>query len=169
MDSFIAQLGCRARLIVRQVSTATSNTERGTQLTTEIDWKTDGSGLVLGANIHDGLLEGISYHSAQRLSFNIRSTGGDVFSFVAEGIAHLNIVELWEAMIVGELFAWRLGAVPTYSFGQAARTLFKGRYSEEQTQRLRESMPDALLVEVTSSYGGSIFLICDRLKAYRQA
>jgi hypothetical protein len=133
----------------------------------KVEWHADANGMLCGARIHDAILLGIAFSEAGDLLVSAQRVDKTKVEIEAAGIQQLNIVELWESAINSEIFVWKLNSVPTYASDLAWKGLFRNRVVEgdevSAAAALANKSPDALLIELSCSYGASIFAVCTQL------
>jgi hypothetical protein len=97
-----------------------------------------------------------------------------VFQFIFSGLSKINVVELWNCPIVFDISIWKINAVPESRWNvpdRGWRLLFHNQVSAIDeakgfASKTIQRNPDALLVEVNSSYGGSMAFICDAIEVF---
>lgn len=120
--------------------------------------------------MHDGIVTSFCLTKSRVFSFEICRVDGSRVSVDIEGIRLLNAAELWETAIISEIFIWKLDKSESHSLNVALSHLLQGRVNESDKQsalsQIRRENFLALTVQVSCSYGGSIFAICDRVRIF---
>ena len=138
---------------------------------TEIPWKTDADGMLLGAHAHDGQIIDLSY-SKGLLSFEVERLSGDIVQFEIDGVTELNLA-LWEGTILSEIFVWKISTSAEHvsvSMLNAWEFLYRERAVdlELEVRRAAKKRAELFLVHVSCSYGGEIAAICNRIAIYEK-
>jgi hypothetical protein len=141
----------------------------------ETPWRTDEHGMLLGISYHDSYLSKLTFSEDSGLELEMRSADGERVALELSGLRHLNIVSLWNVPIVAYIFVWKLGAVPESRWRVpdcAWNLLFADQIGliekrKAAAARIVQKSPDALLVDVSCSYGGSLAAVCDGIAAFK--
>lgn len=138
-------------------------------MTTEIAWRTDEHGMLLGAPMHDGHLVKFVI-SKESLEFGIRALSGEFVTVELAGLGMFTVRELWDFPIVAEFWVWKVGSVPeswnipdgpwNILFSNGLRTSDARR----EAAKIAETRPDSFLVQLACSYGGAAAAICDHIR-----
>lgn len=97
----------------------------------EIAWRTDENGMLVGARAHDSTLVKFVVSEAS-LEFEMRRLSGDIVGVELFGVREFSIAELWNGAIVSEFWAWNVRSVPEASWStpdSAWNILFSNRLS----------------------------------------
>src|SRR5262245_52904345 len=78
----------------------------------EVPWRIDENGMLLGARIHDGAVVRLAVVDNVSLELAVRRLSGDVVMIRLLGLREFNLREMWNGAIVSELFVWKVGSVP---------------------------------------------------------
>jgi hypothetical protein len=136
----------------------------------EIPWQVDESGMLSGAAVHDAILEGFGFSESRLLGMIVRRIDGTVVELEAHGVKRLNICEMWEASIVSEIFVWKSDAAPSYASSMAWQGLLRNRIVKGNETPAAEALvkeyPETVLVQLSCSYGASVFALCDQFKVF---
>lgn len=130
----------------------------------------DGDSQVIGLGIHDALLKGLRLDREDQFELEYETTSGDEKTLRFSCVHQIGFKDFTSGMILSEVFAWRLrdfvegsGRIPV----QAFHVLYGSNYRESDhpglVRRILTQAPDAFLVLIESSFGGSIAVICDAL------
>jgi hypothetical protein len=138
---------------------------------TEIPWRTDEHGILLGARVHDATLVKLVI-SKERLVFVMRRLSGELVTVELLGLGTFTIQELWDMPIISEFWVWNVGAVPETGWSVPDgpwNVLFSTNRmypadARREAAKIAEVRPDAFLVQLTCSYGGAVAAICDRIR-----
>jgi hypothetical protein len=76
----------------------------------ELSWKTDKHGIVMGAHDHDGKIIGLSF-AGENASVQVRRIDGSIIEFELGGLDEWNS-ELCNGAIVSEIYVWKVDSVP---------------------------------------------------------
>jgi hypothetical protein len=141
----------------------------------EIAWRTDKHGMLLGAPMHDGDLVKFMM-TKESLEFGIRAVSGEFVSVELTGLGRFTVRELWSYPIVSEFWVWRVGSVPEswdvpdsswnvlFSTSNDGLTISEAK---REATKIVESRPNSFLVELSCSYGGRVVAICDRICVFK--
>ena len=136
----------------------------------DLEWRTDASGMVLGARVHDGSLTMFKVAEAEGVTIEIRRLSGERVIFALSGIGEWSVLELRNGAIVSEAFAWRTPAVPdtTWQTGDSGwSALFRGLLPEGDARRraahIVRQRPNSWLFQMGFAYGGNFAAVCDRI------
>jgi hypothetical protein len=141
-------------------------------MTTEIPWRTDEHGILLGARVHDANLVKLMI-SKESIEFGIRRLSGDFVTVELAGLRRFTVRELWSFPIVSEFWVWKVGSVPDASWDIPDgpwNVLFSTEWSKERSiakreaAKIAETMPDSFLVQLACSYGGAVAAVCDQIR-----
>ena len=139
----------------------------------EIAWRTDQNGMLIGARIHDSRLVSLAIISEVRMELKFRRLSGELVMLVLNGLHEFNVVEMWDGAIASELFVWNVGSVPDEAWNvpdSAWNVLFTKRLRPQDDRRavkkIVEAHPDAFLVQLACSYGGNIAAVCEAIRAF---
>ncbi|ASG21072.1 hypothetical protein [Nitrospirillum viridazoti] len=123
-------------------------------------------GLVVGFRYHDGQLAGFAA-SEDGLRFDIRSVDGAERTILkAGGVIDFAVQDYWPGTILSTIHLWRLGepALPPLA-AQALDDLYQGRATvgdlSTLVARQRRYHPEALILHLDSSYGGTFTCLCE--------
>ncbi|HUI96914.1 MAG TPA: hypothetical protein VLX44_14240 [Xanthobacteraceae bacterium] len=138
---------------------------------TEIPWRTDEHGILLGARVHDATLVKLII-SKERLVFVMRRLSDELVTVELLGLRTFTIQELWDMPIVSEFWVWKVGSVAEAGWSVPdgpwnilfSPTRSKPPYARREAAKIAEARPDAFLVQLTCSYGGAVAAICDRVR-----
>jgi hypothetical protein len=138
---------------------------------TEIPWRTDEAGMLLGARVHDGQITDLSY-SKGLLSFRLERQSGSIILLELNGITELNSI-FWEGTIVSEFFVWKISSsTEQVSLGLASAWEFLYRQRvvdlELEVKRAVKKRSESYLVHILCSYGGEFAAICNRVSIYEE-
>ena len=126
-------------------------------------------GMILGPAIHDSTLTAFSLSQPAGLDASFRRVSGEIVRAHFANIHEINFVNVRQQMIVSEIWAWKLETAPIALIieDSAWRILFLGYVAfadiEKEIARRVKKYPGALLVQISSSYGGTIAAICERI------
>jgi hypothetical protein len=143
---------------------------------TEIPWRTDEHGMLLGARVHDANLVKLIV-SEERLVFGIRRLSGELVTIELLGPSQFTVQELWNGAIVSEFWVWKVGSVPEMSWSRPDgpwKVLFSNNRrsppdARREAAKIAETRPDAFLVQLGCSYGGAVAAICDRIRIFENS
>ena len=154
-------------------------------MNSKIEWQVDDQGSLIKPVVHDGTIFEFSLLSDFKiLRFSVRPEAGGIIPQEARishlefsRISQINVVELWNCPILSGISIWRVNAVPERCWdgpNSGWRLLFQNQISavdkaKEQAARTIRSQPSSYLVEVGSSYGGSIALVCESIDVYQES
>ena len=77
----------------------------------EITWRADEHGMLLGAPMHDGSLVKFVM-TKESLEFGIRAVSGEFVTVELTGLGRFTVRELWSYPIVSEFWVHKVGSVP---------------------------------------------------------
>jgi hypothetical protein len=132
-------------------------------MTSQLQWRTDKDGMLLGPRAHDGTIHGLDYGEDESLVLRVRRTGGDFVAIKVSGVKHVGVVQFRSGAIVSEIFAWKLR-----DFSNEIRDVPDGPWNvlfagdlkfhdvQKAAERLIETWPDCYLLHVLCSYGGTL-------------
>src|SRR6266853_2920674 len=132
-------------------------------MTSETPWRTDEHGILLGARVHDATLVKLII-SEERLVFEMRRLSGELVTVELLGLGQFTLQELWNGAIVSELWVWKVGSVPETSWSIPdgpwnvlfSNARMKPSDARRQAAKIAETSPNAFLVQLACSYGGSV-------------
>ncbi len=136
------------------------------------------NGDAAGISFHDSVLVEFCYfaHTKQmRLGFESAGKGKERSLVLGDEVLMLNVLSLWEGTIVSQVTARPISSLSIEPQNQADGVgwggLFLNRLRKiDYTQKAEwyvDNYPDALLLEVCSSYGGHIFALAENFKIVR--
>lgn len=141
---------------------------------TEIIWKNDDSGRVIGANIHDGQVVEYEFSSNKNnFHLGVRSLSGDLIRIELSGLREIR-VDLFMGPIVSDVYTWTVDAAPTHTWeipDSAWNVLFSSQMKLENAKKAAEKIirdnPKSILIQVECSYGGAIAAVCDQVTIHK--
>src|SRR5215216_6010523 len=135
----------------------------------EIAWRADENGMLLGARVHDSHLVKLAV-SEQSLEFDMCRLSGEIVTVELLGVGEFTLRELWNGAIVSEFWVWKVGSVPEVSWSipdAAWNVLFSSRLkpadAKSAAAKIVQARPDSFLVQLACSYGGTMAAVCDRI------
>jgi hypothetical protein len=137
----------------------------------EVAWRTDENGMLLGVPMHDGSLVKFVM-TKESLEFGIRALSGEFVTVELAGLGQFTLRELWDFPIVSEFWVWKVGLVPEgWNIPDGPwNVLFANRMRTSDARReatkIAETRPDSFLVQLACSYGGEVAAICDRIRIF---
>lgn len=136
-----------------------------------IDWKTDENSILHGVATHDAILANLSYDVGKMLELTIRNTDNDLVRFNMVHPINLRMADFLDNLIIANIFVWPVTKLSTKLVaGYGWKQLFEFLGSEEQIQKaaskILSKFPHYLLVQFSSSYGGEIAVVCERLEVH---
>jgi hypothetical protein len=136
----------------------------------EIAWRTDENGMLLGDRAHDSSLIKFVV-SETSLEFGMRRLSGDLVTVELYGVGEFSVVELWKGAIVSEFWVWKVGLVPEASWSipdSAWNILFSNRLrdAKREAAKIALARPESFLVQLACSYGGAVAAVCDRIGVF---
>jgi hypothetical protein len=138
----------------------------------EIAWRADENGMLLGARVHDSHLIKLVVSDAG-LEFGMRRISGDIVTVELSGLAELTVRELWNGAIVSEFWIWNVGSVPEACWSipdSGWNVIFSKRLKMEDAKReaakIALARPESFLVHLACSYGGAVAAVCDRIGVF---
>ena len=139
----------------------------------EIAWRADENGMLLGAPVHDGHLIRLLV-SDGLLEFGIRNLSGDLFTVELSDLGEFIVRELWNGAIVSEFWVWNVRSVPeaTWQIPDSAwNVLFSNRVRaldarRKEAGKIALAKPEAFLVQLACSYGGDMAAVCGRIRVF---
>lgn len=145
----------------------------------ELTLATDQHGMLTGARAHDGILVDSRFSTSTFSYLKIRRLDGGIAEIEMHGVSEFTINQLWNNAVVGDIFLWKVDAVPEICWdvpGSGWNALLYERavtpvvdLRREAAARIVKDRPNAFLMTVDFSYGGDrggIALVCDRVIAY---
>ena len=139
---------------------------------TEIAWRADENGMLLGPAVHDSRLIKLLV-SEESLEFGMRRLSGDVVTVELRGVQDFTMREMWNGAIVSEFWAWKVDSVPEALWGipdSAWNVFFSNRMGIEDAKRaaarIARARPESYLVQLACSYGGAVVAVCDRIAVF---
>lgn len=143
---------------------------------TQLEWRSGQHGSIIGANVHDASMLGLSYAIGSHAKFSFRRLAGDVVHFVLSDLRELTVTELWDGAILSDVSAWRAGSVPDHLWQVADggwNALLRTRSSEAGARltaaKITARQPEPLLLLFEYTYGGQIAAICNSLQISQEA
>jgi hypothetical protein len=141
---------------------------------TEIDWRVDENGMLLGLDVHDGHLMKL-VASDTCLEFVMRGFSNEIFTVELSDLGEFNVRELWNGTIVAYFWVWKVHSVPevTWSIPDSGwNVLFSNRITElgakrRAAEKIAQARPEAFLVKFDSSYGGEVAAVCGRIRVFQ--
>ena len=140
----------------------------------EVPLRVDEYGRVLCSGIHDSYLTGFGFSEDGVLRFTLRGVAGEQTSFILTGVSESIFADMYSVAKVSDVFVWSVATAPdAWDIPDSAwNVLFASRYGAEGTKegasRVKSTKPDAYLVQVGCSYGGSIVAVCDGVAISRE-
>jgi hypothetical protein len=139
----------------------------------EIAWRTDEHGMLLGARVHDASLVKLMI-TEESLEFGIRRLSGDFVTVELAGLGQFTVQGLWNGAIISEFWVWKVGSVPERSWSIPDgpwNALFSTNRSKpsdarREAAKIAETRPDSFLVQLACSYGGELAAICDHIRVF---
>lgn len=123
-------------------------------------------GQMSGFSHHDGTLVGL-FVGEDDCNVVIKSSSGDRYVIYMGGVIDYSISSLWRFNIVDSIFVAGLAKIETQQSaweGSALEVLSNGRFGEGDAElylrRLRDRNERAVLLQVTSAYGGPLSFVC---------
>lgn len=138
----------------------------------EIRWHPDSNGMVLRPRVHDSHLSKLTLTERLVLDIHMRRSDSTLASLEMRGLEAVNIASLWEGAIVSEVFVWNVRAVPeAWDIRDSGwNVLFSNRVkpldAKQEVSRMASKKPEAFLVQLAFSYGGSLAAVCDAVTFY---
>lgn len=139
----------------------------------KVDWKVDDTGQMRGFSYHDGSLETLEWKKAY-LRLRIAAVDGSVSIVELRDLDSL-MLQLWEGVIISDLFAWPIDAVPEEQWDMndgAWRTLLSGRMGRSSLKAAAAEIvkrnPTAFLVQMLTSYGGTMAAVCKTINVAKE-
>src|SRR6516162_3336556 len=136
----------------------------------DLEWRTDASGMILGARVHDGSLTMFKLLQAKGITIEIQRLSGERVIFALSGLGEWSVLELRNGAIVSEAFAWRVPAVPetTWRTGDSGwSALFRNLLPESDARGraadIVRQRPNSWLFQMGFAYGGNLAAVCDRI------
>jgi hypothetical protein len=141
----------------------------------KVDWTTDSAGVMLGFSYHDSSLAGLEWAETRYL--RIRLLSRDSINTVELcDLDTVSLQQVWNGAIISEIFAWPITAVPDTVWDMsdgAWHVLLSGRShrSDEKpaAAQIIKRRPSAFLVQVMTSYGGTIAAVCEKINVSTEA
>jgi hypothetical protein len=141
----------------------------------EIAWRADENGMLLGDRAHDSTLVKFLVSDAG-IEFGMKRLSGDVVTVELSGVADFTVQELWKGAIVSEFWVWNVASVPETSWAtpdSAWNVFFSNRVTRpderrQEAARIARARPEAFLVQLASSYGGAVAVICDHINVFEE-
>lgn len=140
----------------------------------KVDWTTDGAGQMLGFSYHDASLIGLEWVEKRYLRARLAMPDG-VNTMELCDLDTVTLQQVWNGLIVSDILAWRVNAVPETAWDMsdgAWHVLFSGRVHASDERSLADQIirrkPSAFLVQVLSSYGGSLAAICENINVWTE-
>jgi hypothetical protein len=129
----------------------------------EIAWKTDDEGRVIGPGFHDGYFYGALQEGAC-LSLYVKSYDGHKRKIELSEVAEMNITDFWIGSIVGDVCFLPLDKVPPLMW----ENLFAGRIAlhnrEASLRKLIETTKGRYFFALEASYGANVYAVCDAME-----
>lgn len=141
---------------------------------TEMPWTTDVAGRVSGFPMHDSTIVGLEYADGERLVITLRDHHGGTTLVELHDVGEMNLEGLCNGAIVSDLWAWKVMESPGWTSQTPVggwNALYRSRYGDDAKRmavRAADERPDALLVVLQCSYGGSLAAICSQITASRE-
>jgi len=133
-------------------------------LRSRLTWTTNEHGEIAGVRVHDANF--VELLTGDHLRLVVRRLSGERVEFVLTGV-HDQRIDLWKAMIVSEVSAWPIASTPENVWHELFRDALREKKDErQQAARLIAKFPDAWLFAMESSYGGSVFALCESLEIF---
>jgi hypothetical protein len=141
----------------------------------KLDWTTDSSGVMLGFSYHDSSLVGLEWVQTSYLRIRLLTPNG-INTVELCDLDTVSLQQVWNGAIISEIFAWPITAVPDAVWDMsdgAWHVLLSGRTkgSDERltaTQIMKRN-PSAFLVQIMTSYGGTIAAVCEKINVSTEA
>jgi hypothetical protein len=143
-------------------------------MNSEVAWRTDEHGMLLGAPMHDGDLVHFMM-TKESLKFGIRAVSGEFVTVELSGLGRFTVRELWSCPIVSEFWVWKVGSVPeswettdapwNVLFSTSGDGLSVSD-AKREAMKIVERGPHSFLVKLSCSYGGCVVAICDRIRIF---
>jgi hypothetical protein len=139
----------------------------------EIAWRTDENGMMLGLRVHDGhLLKLVASNAC--LEFVMRGVSNETFTVELSDLGEFIVRELWNGAIVSEFWVWNVRSVPeaTWQIPDSAwNALFSNRVRaldarRKEAEKIALAKPEAFLVQLACSYGGDVAAVCGRIRVF---
>ncbi|MBB3650103.1 hypothetical protein FHX14_006347 [Rhizobium sp. BK619] len=102
---------------------------------TEIVWKIDEGGMLLGARAHDARLISLEFVNRHRLLLTLRRVDGSEVKLSYEGIQEISLGRVWDDTLVIDIFIWSVEDVPTSQSADVGwNALFQGRADRQHLE-----------------------------------
>jgi len=145
-------------------------------LRTEIPWKTDAAGMMIGARAHDGHLFALSYLDHDNLLIKVRRASADLVEIKLQGVRDVGIVGFRNGAILADAFVWRLGKLSSANLDGmhgATRALFGHDLpppdANAEVQKLIRTCPELFFAYFSCSYGGEVAATCEQVRVFEEA
>lgn len=141
----------------------------------KIDWTTDSTGMMRGFSYHDSSLIGLELFENRYLRLTL-STPESLVKLELADLDTVTLEDVWNVPIVSDIFAWPVGAVPTAVWDNSDGpwyVLLSGRTRDAEkikaeAARIIKRRPEAFLVQILSSYGGTIAAVCEKISVWTE-
>lgn len=141
----------------------------------KIDWTTDTAGRMLGFGYHDASLTGLEWEDKRHLRLTFATPGG-ITTVEMSDLDTVTLRDVWNGLIVSDMFAWPITSVPeaVWDIADGAwHSLLAGRvHKADERSKAAEIIrrkPSGFLVQVLSSYGGTLAAVCGSITVRTEA
>ncbi|WP_145927358.1 hypothetical protein [Bradyrhizobium neotropicale] len=135
----------------------------------KVDWTTDSSGQMLGFSYHDAGLIALEWEDTRYFRMKLATVDGGVSRVELCDLDEVTLQDVWNGMIVSDIFAWPVTSVPG---DRPWHDLLTGRAHKPDIPsaavEIMERKPSALLVNVLSSYGGTFAAVCGSINVWTE-
>jgi hypothetical protein len=145
-------------------------------MVTKVSWKVEESGMLVGARIHDSELIGFAITPSLEMKWQFRRLAGDTVEIVLKGVRDFNVIGLSNDAIAAEIFVWNVRSVPDAAWNvpdSGWNALFADRLQPQDRRRAAKDImvasPEAYLVQLACSYGGSVAAVCESISIFEPA
>jgi len=135
----------------------------------EIEWGSDGDGMLLGARAHDAVLISLEFVNRRRLLLTFRRVDGTEVKLSYEGVQEICLGQIWDDSIVSDIFIWSVSDVPASQLVDVGwNALFQGRasrqYLEEDIKKIIDRDRSQFLSVIGLVNGTSTAVVCKTLR-----